>query len=115
MANASKSPQAGAACGRASLPFREKTRGIPNAPLRMNSLCVTAQMVARLGVQGYNTGSLPVVLVGVDVRHIYPYEDKRIVQCPGQERGAAVRFLLHAKDSQVPNAEPRARGVVRDL
>ena len=69
MANASKPPQAGPARGRASLPFREKARGMTNSPLRMNSPWKTTSMVERLGVEdlNFNMGSLPVILVAARV------------------------------------------------
>ena len=61
MANSSKSPQAGAACGRATWPFREKIREIFNAPLRMNSAWKTTSLVERIGGEEFSMGALPVI------------------------------------------------------
>ena len=77
MANSSKSPQAGAACGRATWPFREKIREIFNAPLRMNSAWKTATLVERIGGEEFSMGALPVILVGVRHSRINDKKDDR--------------------------------------
>ena len=77
MANSSKSPQAGAACGRATWPFREKIREIFNAPLRMNSAWKTTTLVERIGGEEFSMGALPVILVGVRHSRINDKKDDR--------------------------------------
>ena len=78
MANANnKSPQAGAACGRVTWPFREEIRGIINAPTRMNSPWKTTSMVERLGVGEFDMGGLPVILVGVRHTRIHGKKGER--------------------------------------
>ena len=67
MANASKSPQAGAACGRATWPFLGGIREMLSAPIRTDihgKTTPTAEL-ERLGVGGFDMGSLLVILVGI--------------------------------------------------
>ena len=63
MVKSSGATQAGAACGRAFVPFRGQIREIASGPLRMNSPRKTTPMVEHLLIEGFNMGSLPVVLV----------------------------------------------------
>ena len=106
MANANKSPHAGAACGRATWPFREKIREITNAPIRMNSPWKTTPMAECLGVGAFDMGGLPaaVILVGVRRRHTRIHDKKGERPCG---------FFFHAEYVPLPNAEPRIYGVVR--
>ena len=81
MANASKPPQgqAGAACGRASWPFREEIKEIRHDPTGMNSCSPlkATPMAERLGVGGFDMGPLPVILAGIRHTRIQEKEGER--------------------------------------
>ena len=105
MANSSKlkSPQAGAACGRVTWPFRDKPRGIINAPIRMNIPWKTASMVERLGVDELYMGGLPVILVGV--RHTRINDKKGERPCSFFFMPKTFRFQMQKHVSAVWCAE----------
>ena len=102
-------PQAGAACGRTTWPFREKIREITNAPIRLDSPGKTTSMVERLGVGEFDMGGSDSDIDPGNPGRRPPHSH------PRQEGGAAVQLLFHAEDVPISNTEPRICGLVRGV